>query len=591
MHALPLAAPDPAAALMAGGPAPAGPAPDGRFHTHLSAAAGARPDQPVRTAGPGRQAGGAPAGDPAADTTTDSDLSVAAREQEADAAPLSPDPANGATLVTAWFPWPANAGAERPTDRAAGSLAANTDTGSAMGRLLAAIVTRADSRPAVPAHNRETAAPEPAADANQALPSPAAAADAALSATAGEDTSTVAVPARAVDADPQGRVRFVVGTSPAARAGEAAVAAEPPATPPAARNTPPPALPEAAASTAQAAVTRNAPTAAPAPATTAAPVLTPEVTASTTAAGEQALTPPQAHTPASAPAQTVVPQVAEVRFGRIFTVEQTAPAEGELSRTVVAHTSPATASQETHQEVADVALRSSLGNDAPAGVHADAGPQQDPAGNAAGQHNTPAESADGRQTEPVQAGRIPFTLAPDEQPLFFAHQREAAAPTAAGAAGSESGGLRLPSGLIVPDSTVMDQMLTHLSLQRRLASSTVHLRLNPQELGELRMEIKVEQDNIKAHIIAQNPQAQEMIDRHLPRLREALEQQGLHLQQVSVTLAGGDHADSQRFHDNFNRHLGSGGLQGPIAPLPFAPSATATAQPATAPAGGVNVVA
>ena len=54
-------------------------------------------------------------------------------EQEADAAPLSPDPANGATLATAWFPWPANAGAERPTDRPAGSLAANTDTGSAAG--------------------------------------------------------------------------------------------------------------------------------------------------------------------------------------------------------------------------------------------------------------------------------------------------------------------------------------------------------------------------------------------------------------------------------------------------------------------------
>ena len=564
MHALPLAAPDPAAALMADGPAPAGPAPDGRFHTHLSVAAGARPDQPGRTAGPGRQADGAPGGDPAADTTTDSDLSVAAREQEADAAPLSPDPANGATLATAWFPWPANAGAERPTDRAAGSLAANTDTGSAMGRLLAAIVTRADSRPAVPAHNRETAAPEQAADAARALPAPTA---------AGEDTSTVAVPARAVDADPQGRVRFVVGTSPAAR------------------NTPPSALPEAAASTAQADVTRNVPTVASAPATTAAPVLTAEVTLSATAAGEQAVPPPQANTAASAPAQTVAPQVAEVRFGRIFTVEQTVPAEGELSRTVVAQTAPATASQETHQDTADFTLRSPQANDAPAGVRADAGPQQDAAGNAAGQHNAPAESADGRQTEPVQAGRIPFTLAPDEQPLFFAHQREAAAPTAAGAAGSESTGLRLPSGLIVPDGTVMDQMLTHLSLQRRLASSTVHLRLNPQELGELRMEIKVEQDNIKAHIIAQNPQAQEMIDRHLPRLREALEQQGLHLQQVSVTLAGGDHTDRQRFHDNVNRRPGSGGLQGVIAPLPFAPSATATAQPATAPAGGVNVVA
>jgi flagellar hook-length control protein FliK len=150
---------------------------------------------------------------------------------------------------------------------------------------------------------------------------------------------------------------------------------------------------------------------------------------------------------------------------------------------------------------------------------------------------------------------------------------------------------RLPSGLIVPDTTVMDQVLTHLSLQRRLASTTVHLRLNPQELGELRMEIKVEQDNIKAHIIAQNPQAQEMIDRHLPRLREALELQGLNLQQVSVTLAGGDHADSRRFHDNLHRHLPSQVPLTGIPPSSPALSGPAMAQPATTPAAGLNVVA
>jgi flagellar hook-length control protein FliK len=64
------------------------------------------------------------------------------------------------------------------------------------------------------------------------------------------------------------------------------------------------------------------------------------------------------------------------------------------------------------------------------------------------------------------------------------------------------------------------------------------------------MEIKVNQDNIKAHIIAQNPQAQEMIDRHLPRLREALAQQGLHLQQVEVTLAAHDNTGGERFQES-----------------------------------------
>ena len=82
-----------------------------------------------------------------------------------------------------------------------------------------------------------------------------------------------------------------------------------------------------------------------------------------------------------------------------------------------------------------------------------------------------------------------------------------------------------------------------------------------------------------------------MIDRHLPRLREALELQGLNLQQVSVTLAGGDHADSQRFHDNLHRHLPSPVPLTGIPPSAPALSGPAMAQPATAPAGGLNVVA
>lgn len=62
------------------------------------------------------------------------------------------------------------------------------------------------------------------------------------------------------------------------------------------------------------------------------------------------------------------------------------------------------------------------------------------------------------------------------------------------------------------------------------------------------MEIRVEQDNIKAHITTQNPQAQEMLDRHLPRLREALEQQGLRLDQVEITVA--DKNDNRQMFQN-----------------------------------------
>ena len=97
---------------------------------------------------------------------------------------------------------------------------------------------------------------------------------------------------------------------------------------------------------------------------------------------------------------------------------------------------------------------------------------------------------------------------------------------------------------------MVDQMIAHFASNRRLDTGEVTLRLHPQELGEVRMAIKVEQDNVRAHIIAQNPQAQEMIDRHLPRLREALEQQGLNLHQIEVTVAAHDNAGGERFQDN-----------------------------------------
>jgi len=155
------------------------------------------------------------------------------------------------------------------------------------------------------------------------------------------------------------------------------------------------------------------------------------------------------------------------------------------------------------------------------------------------------------QTTPEQlaASKNQLVSNPDNQGLVFAHQRSGS-PLAPSVATTDSSLYRLPTGTTVPEGTVVDQMISHFSVNKQLETGSVNLRLYPQELGELRMEIKVEQDNVKAHIIAQNPQAQEMIDRHLPRLREALEQQGLHLQHVEVTIAANDNASGERFQKN-----------------------------------------
>ena len=211
------------------------------------------------------------------------------------------------------------------------------------------------------------------------------------------------------------------------------------------------------------------------------------------------------------------------------------------------------------QEINGDFLRSNL-PDAIADVTADdnSSQQQDQAGDKGQNNGSSANSAGQSSSEQMLAQRAQVTTAQDGQPLLFAHQLDSSQSAAIGSttpASSDPSMVRLPSGAMVPEGTVMDQMISHFAMNKRLETSTVNLRLHPQELGELRMEIKVEQDNIKAHIIAQNPHAQEMIDRHLPRLREALEQQGLHLAQVEVTLAANDRTDSQAFQDNLSQNL------------------------------------
>ena len=594
MHALPLAAPDLSAALPATVPAAAGAAPDDRFSAHLWAASGVRPGQPAQNAVPARDAEGAAPGDPEALAPDGDAPPVFSEDQDAAGAATAFDPANlVAGLIAGWLPWQANAGAQSAAfaaGRAAESTGAAMDAGSAMGRLLAAIVTRGHSGPIVSSSGPMAAQAEPSPVKATAQPAhmaaarpatdgitPAAAGETGSTATAGGSRSTAAapqpaltvvVPAAAAEADPQGAVRFLAVPGLAA----ATVA-----------STLSPAPTTSAAVQPAAGANLDAASPAPGSSTTVAPK-----TLADPAAPRSDLAmdrPPESATPPDAAPQVLDPMVSELRLGRTASLVQATPTVVDPAGPTAAATPVSATGQPVRQDTDTLAIRSHLPAEAPASVRAEAG-RQDPANSGAGQDNAPTDPG-ARQAAAVQplagAGQ-------DEAPVRFGLRPEISATTAT-ATGADPAALRLPSGLIVPDTAVMDQVLAHLSLQRRLASTTVHLRLNPQELGELRMEIKVEQDNIKAHIIAQNPQAQEMIDRHLPRLREALELQGLNLQQVSVTLAGGDHADSQRFHDNLHRHLPSPVPLTGIPPSAPALSGPAMAQPATAPAGGLNVVA
>ena len=147
------------------------------------------------------------------------------------------------------------------------------------------------------------------------------------------------------------------------------------------------------------------------------------------------------------------------------------------------------------------------------------------------------------------------TMESQDTPLIFSLDQ---AGQQRGLQGSQEGmqisSLRLPSGTEIPHSHIVNQVTDHFSVNRNLESGSVILRLHPAELGELRMEIKVEQDNIKAHITTHNPQVQDILDRNIPKLREVLEQQGMNLEHIQVTVAADDGGSGQLFQEQFEQN-------------------------------------
>ena len=286
------------------------------------------------------------------------------------------------------------------------------------------------------------------------------------------------------------------------------------------------------------------------PATTAAGMTektttkaTPSITAQTQSAATQAAA-QQEPTPQGAD------QIVQNKYGQIITIYQSIPSEA-MAATTAADNKPLTTGT-NNQNMDANNIHAQLPNDTPKALEKESSSQQqDTAKDNQQKGANFAKTLTNVQPQPEQLApqTSHLMVGTENQSLVGPHQ-QISTPLVSSAPLAESSSLRLPSGLTVPGETVVDQMISHFSVNNRLESGTVNLKLNPQELGELRMEIKITQDNIKAHIVAQTPQAQEMISQHLPRLREALEQQGLHLQQIEVTIAANDNPGREQFQGN-----------------------------------------
>ncbi|MEA3466169.1 MAG: flagellar hook-length control protein FliK, partial [Thermodesulfobacteriota bacterium] len=103
----------------------------------------------------------------------------------------------------------------------------------------------------------------------------------------------------------------------------------------------------------------------------------------------------------------------------------------------------------------------------------------------------------------------------------------------------------LRDGSTMPESKVVQQTIDHLTLHARGDSSSVTVKLHPEELGELQLRVVMEGDQLKVHLQAQSQQVQEVLERHFPRLRNALQEQGVTVEDFQVDVDSGERNEQQ----------------------------------------------
>jgi hypothetical protein len=126
---------------------------------------------------------------------------------------------------------------------------------------------------------------------------------------------------------------------------------------------------------------------------------------------------------------------------------------------------------------------------------------------------------------------------------------------------------RLPEEGSTGDQEVVRQLTVALSLQRTGALQSIRLNLSPESLGSIQIDLSVQNQQVKAELVASTPQVKELLEKHQDLLRNAMADNGLRVDQFTVRLAESSSARAENSSDPGSRS-GPGDPQLPD-PHPF----------------------
>ena len=108
-----------------------------------------------------------------------------------------------------------------------------------------------------------------------------------------------------------------------------------------------------------------------------------------------------------------------------------------------------------------------------------------------------------------------------------------------------------PSAVKTFQSTVMDQIVDQASLRSIGGRSEVQIRLKPDFLGNVQMNIATDKEQVVVRIITDQPVVKDIIETHLHHLKAELQHQGLTIDKFDVMVS--PDADQQHSREQFSQ--------------------------------------
>lgn len=114
-------------------------------------------------------------------------------------------------------------------------------------------------------------------------------------------------------------------------------------------------------------------------------------------------------------------------------------------------------------------------------------------------------------------------------------------------------------------ATVMDQIVDKAALRSIHGRSEIQIRLKPEYLGNVQMNIAADKEQLVVRIMTDRPMVKEIIETHLHHLKTALQSQGLTIDrfEVMVNPEADQHHSREQFAQMFKHHSSQNGRRQP----------------------------